>query len=95
MESDRKVGQSVVDFFLQNMSGQGVRVTLVATSEDLPTFNVGDELLVRNIKVNNSGEQLYADLDDMTEVEVLEQPLGSYPVGLTAPSPGTSGSVCK
>ena len=56
---------------------------LVATSEDLPTFNVGDELPLRNIKVNNSREQLYVDLEDMTEVEVLEQPLGFYPVGLT------------
>ena len=65
------------------MSGQGVRVNLVATSEDLPTFNVGDEVFQRNIKVNNSGEQLYADLDDTTEVEVLEQSLGFYPVGLT------------
>ena len=80
MASDRKVGQSVVDFFLRNMRGQGVRVKLVANSEDLPTFNVGDELLLRNIKVNDSGEQLYADLEDMTE----GQSLGATTLGVSS-----------
>ena len=34
MESDRKVGHMFVEFFLQNIRGQGVRVKLVAISEN-------------------------------------------------------------
>ena len=74
MASDHKVGQRSLDFFLQNIRGQGVRVKLVASSEELRTFNVGDELLLQNIKVNSGGEQLYADLDDVVEVVLLEEP---------------------
>ena len=82
--SERTMGQSYFDCFLQNRTGQGVRVRIVAYDDLLPQLEEGQEIILRNAKINTGSEALHADLGDLSELEVLGNPSTDYPANLTS-----------
>ena len=80
--SERKLGQSYFDCFVMNPDGQGVRVRVVSSSDQLPRLEKDDEIIIRNCKINSNSEALHADLSDLCEIGVLGRPVSGYPEDL-------------
>ena len=81
--SERKQGQTYCDCFLQNQAGQAVKLRMVACFAPLPLLLERQVVIVQNGKVNSTSETLYADVDDLCEVQVLDVAGREYPVELT------------
>ena len=81
--SERKLGQTYCDCFLQNQAGQAVKVRMVACNTPMPLLQERQEIIVQNGKVNSTSETLYADMDDLCDVQVLDAAGSEYPAELT------------
>ena len=56
---------------------------MVACNAPLPLLQERQEIIVQNGKVNSTSETLYADMDDLCEVQVLDVVGSEYPAELT------------
>ena len=81
--SERKLGQTYCDCFLQNQAGQAVKVRMVTCNAPLRLLQERQVIIVQNGKVNSTSETLHADMDDLCEVQVLDVAGSEYPAELT------------
>ena len=77
--SERRSGQSFCELLLQNEAGQAVKVKMVACHVPLPVLQERQKISVLNCKVNSATETLYADMDDLCEVQIKGMSGSSYP----------------
>ena len=80
--SERKAGQSFCDCFLQNQTGQAVKLRICTCNTAMPLLHERQEIVVQNCKVNSSSETLYADLDDLCS-QLLDIAGTQYPTQLS------------
>ena len=81
--SERKLGQTYCDCFLQNQAGQPVKGRMVACNTPMPLLQERQEIIVQNGKVHSTSETLYADMDDLCDVQVLDAAGSEYPAELS------------
>ena len=56
---------------------------MVACNTPMPLLQERQEIIVQNGKVHSTSETLYADMDDLCEVQVLDAAGSEYPAELT------------
>ena len=74
--SSKHPEKSYLDFSIRDGRNQGLKIRMVSFDNEMPKVETGRKVMVRNAKINSGAETLYADLDDMCSVEMVEKIMG-------------------
>ena len=71
--SSKHPDKSYMDFSIRDQHNKGLKIRVVAFDKEIPKVETGRKVMVRNAKINSAGETIFADLDDMCSVDIVEK----------------------